>query len=159
MNSPELQPPVPRLRLFSHATVQVAAPQLFGRTPLGERRVVQILGGRLEGELRGEVLPGGADWQIITPGGVAQLEARYTIRTPEGELILVQNRGIRHATPAILEQLYAGELVDPANYYFRGTPTFETGENSSHAWLNKIVAVCSGARTRAEVLLDFYEVL
>jgi hypothetical protein len=158
MNSSELQPPVPGLRLFSRAIVQVAAPQLFGRTLLGERRVVPILGGRLVGKLSGEVLPGGADWQIITASGVAQLEARYTIRTPEGALILVQNRGIRHAAPAILEQLYAGELVDPSDYYFRSTPTFETGENS-YAWLNKIVALCSGARTPTEVLLDFYEVL
>jgi hypothetical protein len=158
MNSSELQPPVPGLRHFSRATVQVAAPQLFGRTLLGERRVVQILGGQLEGKLSGEVLPGGADWQIIAASGVAQLEARYTIRTPDGALILVQNRGIRHAAPAILEQLYAGKLVDPSNYYFRGTPTFETGENP-HAWLNKIVAVCSGARTPTEVVLDFYEVL
>ena len=153
----EIQPPVPGLRLFSRATVQVASPQLFGKTPLGERRVVQILGGRFEGKLSGKVLPGGADWQIITANGVAQLEARYTIRTPDGALILVQNRGIRHAEPAILEQLYAGELVDPAKYYFRSTPTFETGENS-YAWLNRIVAVCSGARTPTEVLLDFYEV-
>jgi hypothetical protein len=158
MNSPGLQPPVPALRHFSRATVQVAAPQLFGKTLLGERRVVQILGGRLEGKLSGEVLPGGADWQIITASGVAQLEARYTIRTPDGALILVHNRGIRHATPKILEQLYAGELVDPSKYYFRSTPTFESGENP-HAWLNRIDAVCSGARTPTEVLLDFYEVL
>ena len=157
MNSAEIQPPVPLLRLFSRARVQVAAPQLFGKTPVGERRVVQILGGRLEGKLNGEVLPGGADWQIITASGVAQLEARYTIRTPEGVLILVQNRGIRHASPSILDQLYAGELVDPADYYFRSTPTFETGENS-YAWLNRVVCVCSGARTPTEVLLDFYEV-
>jgi hypothetical protein len=105
-------------------------------------------------------MPGGADWQIITAGGVAQLEARYTIRTPDGTLILVQNRGIRHASAEILEQLYAGGPVNPANYYFRSTPTFETvetGENS-YAWLNRIVAVCSGARTPTEVLLDFYEV-
>jgi hypothetical protein len=158
MNSSELRPPIPGLRLFSRATVQVAAPQLFGKTPLGERRVVQILGGRLDGKLSGEVLPGGADWQIITASGVAQLEARYTIRTPEGALILVQNRGIRHALPEILDQLYAGEPVDPSRYYFRSTPLFETGENS-YAWLNRIVAVCSGARTPTEVLLDFYEIL
>jgi uncharacterized protein DUF3237 len=158
MNSSEIKPPVPGLRLFSRAIVQVAAPQLFGNTPLGERRVVQILSGRLEGRLSGEVLPGGADWQIIAANGVAQLEARYTIRTPDGALVLVHNRGIRHADPAILEQLYAGEPVDPANYYFRSTPTFETGENP-YAWLNRIVAVCSGARTPTEVLLDFYEIL
>jgi hypothetical protein len=77
-----LRPPVPGLRLFSRAIVQVAAPQLFGRTPFGERRVVQILGGRLDGKLNGEVLPGGTDWQIVTASGVAQLEARYTICTP-----------------------------------------------------------------------------
>jgi hypothetical protein len=158
MNSSDIRPPAPALRLFSRAIVQVAAPQLFGRTLLGERRVVQILGGRLEGTLSGEVLPGGADWQIITASGVAQLEARYTIRTPEGALILVQNRGIRHAAPEILDQLYTGEPVDPSRYYFRSTPLFETGENS-YAWLNRIVAVCSGARTPTEVLLDFYEVL
>jgi hypothetical protein len=158
MTSSELQPPVPGLRHFSRATVQVAAPQSFGKTLLGERRVVQILGGRLEGKLSGEVLPGGADWQIITASGVAQLEARYTIRTAEGVLILVHNRGLRHAAPEVLEQLYAGEVVDPSKYYFRSTPTFETGENS-YAWLNRIVAVCSGARTPTEVLLDFYEVL
>lgn len=158
MKSSEIKPPVPGLRLFSRATVQVAVPQLFGKTPLGERRVVQILSGRLEGKLNGEVLPGGADWQIITASGVALLEARYTVRTLDGALILVQNRGIRNASPTILEQLYAGELVDPAHYYFRSTPTFETGENS-YAWLNRVVAVCSGARTPTEVLLDFYEIL
>jgi len=32
--------------------------------------------GRLEGKLNGEDLPEGADWQIITATGVAQLEAR-----------------------------------------------------------------------------------
>ena len=158
MNSFELQPPVPGLRLFSRVTAKVGAPQLFGKTLLGERRVVPIIGGRCEGRLSGEVLPGGADWQMITESGVAQLEARYTIRTPDDALILVQNRGLRHAAPEILEKLYAGELVDPSKYYFRSTPTFETGENS-YAWLNRIVALCSGARTPTEVLLDFYEVL
>jgi len=73
-------------------------------------------------------------------------------------LILVQNRGLRHATPEILEQLNAGELADPSKYYFRSTPTFESGENS-YAWINRIIAVCSGARPPTEVLLDFYEVL
>jgi hypothetical protein len=97
MKLPEPVPPIPTLRLFSRATVQVASPQVFGRTPFGERRVVQILSGRLEGELTAEVLPGGADWQILTHDGVSRLEARYTLKTPEGALILVHNRGLRHA--------------------------------------------------------------
>ena len=151
-------PPVPSLKLFSSANVRVAKPQLFGRTSFGERRVVSILSGRFEGRLTAEVLPGGADWQILTDDGVSYLEARYTLKTPDGALILVQNRGIRHAPPDVLARLYSGEIVDPSRYYFRSTPTFETSDER-YAWLNRIVAVCSGARTAEAVLLDFYEVL
>ena len=50
-----------------------------------------------------------------------------------------------------------GEQVDPAKYYFRASPTFETGDKR-YSWLNRIICVCSGVRTREEVLLDFYEV-
>jgi hypothetical protein len=153
-----VEPPVPGLQLFSRATVQVAAPQALGKTPFGERRIVPILGGNLEGRLSGEVLPGGADWQLITEDGVAHLEARYTILTPDDARILVHNHGVRHAPPEILKQLYSGEAVDPLKYYFRSTPTFETGDNA-YTWLNRIVAVCSGARTVDRVVLDFYEVL
>jgi hypothetical protein len=158
MNLSELVPPIPTLRHFSRATVQVASPQVFGKTPFGERRVVQILAGQLEGELNAEVLPGGADWQILTQDGVSHLEARYTLRTPEGALILVHNRGLRHAPPEVLARLYSGEIVAPSTYYFRSTPTFETADER-YSWLNKMICVCSGARTADSVLLDFYRVL
>jgi len=154
----EIVPPVPSLRHFSRATVQVAAPQLFGKTQFGDRRVVQIIAGRLEGELTAEVLPGGADWQILTQDGVAYLEARYSLRTPEGVLILVHNRGVRHASAEVLAKLYSGEIVDPTTYYFRSTPRFETADRR-YAWLNKTICVCSGARTADSVILDFYQVL
>jgi hypothetical protein len=39
----------------------------LGRTPLGERRVIGILGGNVQGpKLQGRILPGGADWQLIS---------------------------------------------------------------------------------------------
>jgi hypothetical protein len=153
-----MTPPTPRLDLLSRATIKVAPIQTIGWTPFGERRIVPILGGRFEGRLAAEILPGSADFQIITTDGTLYLEARYTIRTEDAALILVHNRGVRHATPDILAQLSRGDLVDPSQYYFRTTPIFETG-NAKYAWLNKIVAVCSGARTHETVLLDFYEVL
>lgn len=37
-------------------------------------------------------------------------------------------------------------LIDPARYYFRTTPLFETGA-TGYAWLNGIVAVGSGRLT------------
>jgi Protein of unknown function (DUF3237) len=154
----ELTPTIPRLELLCHVAVKIAAPQLIGPTLTGERRVIPIVGGRFEGEkMRGEIVPGGADWQIVTPDGTALLEARYTLRTNDGALIYVRNIGVRHGPPEVLAAIARGEQVDPAKYYFRATPTLETGDKK-YAWLNRLLCICSGVRTKEEVLLDFYEV-
>ena len=157
-NPLNFHPPKPELSFFSRAVVQIGDPLSIGTTPFGYRRVVPILGGQFEGKLAAEVLPGGADWQFSSPDNVAHLEARYTIRTPDGSLIVVHNRGLRHASAEILSAVMSGEIVDPATYYFRSTPSFETA-SEKYAWLNKIVSVCSGMRTADTVILDFYEVL
>jgi hypothetical protein len=120
--------------------------------------MVPILGGRFEGELNGEILPGGADWQVVSENGVCHLEARYAMETTDGAVIAVHNRGIRHGSPEVLARLFSGEIVDPTQYYFRSSPSFETSDER-YEWLNRIVAICSGARTTDSVLLDFYEVL
>ena len=55
----------------------------FGTTPYGERRVVDILGGRVEGpRLQGRILPG-ADWQIVRPDG-SPISRRATRSRPIG---------------------------------------------------------------------------
>lgn len=154
----ELKPPTPRLELLCHIAVKIAAPQLIGAVLTGERRIIPITGGRFEGaKMRGEIVPGGADWQIVAADGTAMLEARYTLRTDDGALIYVRNIGVRHGPPEVLAAIARGEQVDPMKYYFRATPTFETGDKK-YAWLNRIICVCSGVRTKDEVLLDFYEV-
>ncbi len=154
----ELEPPTPRLELLCHVAVKIAAPQLVGAVLTGERRIIPITGGRFEGQkLRGEILPGGADWQIVAADGTALLEARYTLRTEDGALIYVRNTGVRHGPRDVLAAIARGEEVDPAKYYFRAVPVFETGD-AKYAWLNRVVAVCSGVRTKTAVLLDFYTV-
>src|SRR5262244_43294 len=56
----------------------------FGQTPYGERRVIDILGGWVDGpRLKGKILPG-ADWQIVRPDGVTDLAARYGIESDGG---------------------------------------------------------------------------
>lgn len=142
-----MKPPEPQLEFISRASVTVAMPEIVGRTATGERRVVRILSGRFEGRIAGQVQPGASDYQIVTPDGTSYLDARYVIPTDDDALILVQNYGIRHGV--------IGD--DPSKYYFRSTPRFETGDER-YSWLNKIVAVCSGARTPDAVFLDFYEV-
>src|SRR5262245_3759248 len=124
----DLQPVTPKLEPLFRAVVDIAAPISVGMTPLGERRIIPITGGHFEGErLAGTVLPGGADWQLVRADGSALLEARYTLRTQDGAFVYVRNRGVRSGPPEVPARLRAGEPVDPASYYFRTTPTFETG--------------------------------
>jgi hypothetical protein len=131
----------------------------LGSTPYGDRRIINILGGRVEGaRLNGRILPGGADWQIVRPDGVADLIARYTIETDQGARILVASDGLRHGPPEVIARLARGELVDPALYYFRTAMRFETSDPACD-WLNRIVAIGRGAREARAVRLEVFEVL
>ncbi|MDB5598596.1 MAG: hypothetical protein JWN71_640 [Xanthobacteraceae bacterium] len=131
----------------------------FGPTPYGERRVVHILGGRVEGpRLTGRILPGGADWQIVRTDGASDVQARYTIETDAGGHILVNSEGLRHGPPEVLARLLRGEAVDPSEYNFRTAMRFETGDKSLD-WLNRILAIARGAREAMAVRLEVFEVL
>jgi hypothetical protein len=148
-----------QLRPLLKAEIALAAPQELGETPAGRRRIIPITGGRFDGErLAGRVLPGGADWQIVHPDGVADLDARYTLETADGALIYVRNHGYRHGPADVLKKLAGGEDVDPALYYMRTTPLFETGD-ARYGWLNRIICVGTGARKRSSVHLEIFEVL
>ena len=147
-----------KLEPLFRAEITLAAAQELGETPQGRRRIIVITGGRFAGErLSGRVLAGGADWQVIRPDGVAELDARYTLETSDGALIYVRNRGYRHGPPEVIRRLGAGETVDPALYYMRTTPRFETGD-TRYAWLNRIVCVGTGARHADAVELEVFEV-
>ena len=147
-----------QLQTLFRAEIFLDRPLELGDTPQGRRRIIGITGGRFSGErLSGRVLPGGADWQVVRADGVAELDARYTIETGDGALIYVANRGVRHGPPEVLQKLAAGEPVDPALYYMRTTPWFETGD-ARYAWLNRIVCVGTGARRAAAVELEVFEV-
>jgi hypothetical protein len=141
------------------AHVEVAEIRSLGRTPLGERRVVSIVGGSFRGErLGGRVLPGGADWQTIGEDGAARLDARYTLETDGGALVQVHSQGLRHGPPEVLARLAAGEPVDPGLYYFRTVLRFETGSPALD-WLNRVIAVARGARRPRVVELAAFELL
>ena len=130
----------------------------LGDTPLGRRRIIGITGGKFTGaRLSGRILPGGADWQLIRADGVAYLDARYTLETGDGALIYVNNKGYRHGPKDVIERVPRGDDVDPALYYMRATPWFETSA-APYAWLNRTVCVASGARRAAAVEFDFYEI-
>ncbi len=147
-----------RLEPLLRAEITLAAPQELGDTPHGRRRVIPITGGSFRGErLSGRVLPGGADWQVIRADGIAELDARYTLETADRALIYVRNFGYRHGPADVIRRLTVGEPVDPALYYMRTTPRFETGAER-YRWLNGLICVASGARRAASVELEVFAV-
>jgi hypothetical protein len=142
-----------------HIDADVGAIQHFGNTPYGERRVIDITGGRVHGaRLDGRILPGGTDRQIIRTDGVTDLVARYSIETDSGSLILVNSDGMRHGPAEVLAAIARGERVAPDRYYFRTVMRFETADPAC-SWLNRIIALATGKREQQRVLLDVYEVL
>lgn len=156
-SSPPIVPITPKLKLLYASSVEIDAPQLFGATPCGERKIINILGGTFEGpKIKGRVLPGGADWQIIRSDKSAEVEARYTLETEDGALIYVHNWGYRHGPPEVIDRLGRGEQVDPSEYYFRTTPRFETGADK-YDWLNRVVCVAVGERRSDVVNITVYE--
>jgi hypothetical protein len=145
------------LEFIFDAHVTVGEPLDLGDVGNGRRRIVPITGGDFSGpQMRGEVLPGGADWQVLRGDGVAELEARYTLRTGDGALIYVRNYALRHGPPEVIAALAAGRPVAAGSYYFRGTTFFETGA-PHYAWLTKHIIVCTGQREPDTVILKFYK--
>jgi hypothetical protein len=108
--------------------------------------------------LEGRILDLGADWQTIFADGTAELDTRYAIETGDGALIDIRNFGYRHGPPEVLARLAAGEDVDPALYYMRTQPRFETAD-LRYLWLNRLIAIGTGAREPQEVRMHIFEVL
>ena len=125
------------------ASIDLEEPQDVGATPHGNRQIYNVKGGTFEGpKLKGEVLPGGADWLLLRPDGAGELDVRATLRTDDGHLIYTYYRGIFRASPEVMQRVLQGETVDPSEYYFRSTPVYETA-SEKYGWLNQIVAVAT----------------
>lgn len=151
-------PQPPKLTFAFEARVKVGQPMLVGDVLHGRRRIVEILGGTFEGpEIKGRVLPGGADWQMIQPDGFSELDTRYALETDDGHIIYVQNAGIRHAPPEVMERLNAGQTVDPELVYFRTMAKFETSAPELQ-WLVRSVIIGVGERYPEDVVIRFFRV-
>src|SRR5262245_53935548 len=146
-------------RLLMTLQITVGSVQKVGAVPHGTRVTAPIASGRFEGpRLRGTVLPGGGDWTLLRADGVLELDLRITLETDDGALIHMASFGLRHGPPDVMAALARGEDVDPATYYFRTTPRFETG-HPKYAFLNRLVAVSSGDRRRDGPIYTIDEIL
>ena len=158
MTHPDITGTVPTLTHVANFAVDVGAPVVVGETGQGLRRVIPILGGRVSGpRLRGSILPGGADYQLIESDGRTTLEARYVLRLDGDALVYVVNTGIRSGPPEVMARILRGEAVDPALVYFRTVPRFETAA-PAYRWLTRPLFLASGARHPDRVEITVFEV-
>ena len=125
----------------------------------GVRRIIPILGGEVRGErVNGMICAFGADFQIIRPNELIELEAKYAFETDDGAVVYVENTGIRFGPVDLLQKLKRGEPVDPELIYFRTVPRFETGAEKFR-WLMENLFVGSAARHADRVVIDVHQVL
>lgn len=90
--SDEIPIDVPRAEFVYEAIVEIAPGRDLGVGPLGQRAMVPITGGTFEGpDIRGIVLAGGADRQLVRPDGFRLLDALYELETDDGAVITVRN--------------------------------------------------------------------
>jgi hypothetical protein len=149
----------PRLKFFADLRVEVGAPQQVGQTVHGLRRLIPIIGGTATGDgWSARVLPGGADFQLIVNDRLSELDARYVLETDAGDFIYVQNRAVRSGPPELIARLVRGEPVDPAQIYFRCSPSFETAAPAL-SWMGERMFVGTGARYPDAVVMRFFELL
>jgi hypothetical protein len=125
----------------------------------GVRRIIPVTGGEVRGErVNGKVCAFGADFQVIRPNELIELEAKYAFETDDGAVIYVENRGIRFGPIELLQSLKRGEPVDPKLIYFRTVPKFETG-SEKYRWLMESLFIASAARHADRVVIDVHQVL
>jgi hypothetical protein len=67
-------------------------------------------------------------------------------------------RGLRHGPKDVIDRLNKGEAVDPALYYFRAVPVFETSA-AQYSWLNRAIFVATGRRQASGPTYEVHEVL
>ena len=85
-------------------TVRIADVTTAGDIGHGVRRIIPIVGGEVRGEkVNGEVLPFGADFQIIRPNELIELEAKYAFETDDGAVVYIENRGLRFGPVELLQ--------------------------------------------------------
>ncbi len=148
-----------RARLLYEAHVELDAPLDVGPTPHGVRRIVGIRGGSLEGpSMRGEILPAGADWLLVRPDGVVELDIRAVGRLEDGSILYATERGYLRAPPEVMTRIARGEPVEPGDYAFRVVVSYETA-SPRHESLNGTLGYGIGTLRRGGLDLVVHELL
>ena len=118
----------PRAEFVYEAVAELESAVDLGPGPLGERRMVAITGGTFEGPgLRGKILSGGADRQLLRSDGTRHLDALYEMQTDDGAILTVHNQVLTR--------------TDAEGKPYRFSHIKITAPQGRYGWLNQFVYV------------------
>ncbi|RJP25089.1 MAG: DUF3237 domain-containing protein [Candidatus Abyssobacteria bacterium SURF_5] len=137
---------------------ELSLPELIGQVPEGLRIHFYIQGGKFEGpKLRGTLKPVGADWFVIRPDGIGQLDVRATLETDDGAAIYVYYKGLIDFPEDVKKELAQGGLPQGGEFRILTNPTFRTS-SPKYSWLNGTFAVGVGSSGENKVKYSIYKI-
>ncbi|HEY6456321.1 MAG TPA: DUF3237 domain-containing protein [Steroidobacteraceae bacterium] len=126
LGTPPASAAMPRVEFVFEERVTLAPATVLGDTDLGHRQYIPITGGQIAGpKLKGEVIPGGWDFQLGYAGGCGTLSADYFLRADDGTVIHILNPSFSCGMGA----------PGAERSWFR--PTFEAPKGSAYEWLTR----------------------
>jgi Protein of unknown function (DUF3237) len=147
---------VPAMNFVYDCDATLSPAIAFGETLEGTRRIIPITGGTVQGpRIRGEVLSIGADWNLSRKDGASSVEAAYYLRTNDGVIIRVVNKGVGAMAAPVTK------TDDAEPFFMFTTPVFEAPAGK-YDWLNRSIFVATlGARRQAHnaVLIRVFQVV
>jgi hypothetical protein len=97
---------------------------------------------------------------LIRKDGSMVIDARAILQTDDGATIHMTYGGRAIFPAEVLADVRdpaRRHLINPARYYFRTTPLFETGAQA-YAWLNDVVCIGTGRLTEQGLTYEVFRV-
>jgi len=147
---------LPRFEFVYECDATLAPAVELGKTVEGQRRIIPITGGTVRGpKIRAELLHGGWDWNLSRSDGAGSVEAAYYMKTDDGVLIRIVNKGVGRGGPP------PAPSANGERFFMFTTPSFEA-PLGKYDWLNRAVFVGTlGARkdTHNAVLIRVFQLI
>jgi hypothetical protein len=128
--------------LLFHISLQITGGEAVGAGPRGTR-VIAYVKGTFEGPGIKGTAENGADWYLLRPDGLGELDVRVTLKTSDGEYIYMHYTGVADIPKEVLANTPPGQLPSGKMDSLRTAVRFETA-SKKHDRLNRVQAIGIG---------------
>lgn len=119
--------------------VKLGPSEDMGESATGYRLNYPIIGGSFFGKgLKGKIIPGGADFAVRRKDGTLDVDALYRIKTDDGSIIIIHNKGIYRPNQQGRIKQANGDPLEPKDYYGMSSPVFHT-QPGHYSWLQNFI--------------------